>query len=109
MRTPTRPLSVQVKKYIDEHISESLTREELGKAFYLNPDYLARIFKNEEGVSLTAYIRNRRIKIAQRLLKETNRTIDDISQAVGYSYNTYFFNIFKDVTGISPLQYRKSK
>lgn len=103
------PLSVQVKKYIDEHISESLTREELGKAFYLNPDYLARIFKNEEGVSLTAYIRNRRIKIAQRLLKETNRTIDDISQAVGYSYNTYFFNIFKEVTGISPLQYRKSK
>ena len=60
-------------------------------------------------VSVTSYIRNRRIKIAQRLLKETNRSIDEISQAVGYSYNTYFFNIFKEVTGVSPYQYRKSK
>lgn len=103
------PISVQVKKYIDEHISENLTREDLGKSFYLNPDYLARIFKNEEGVSLTAYIRNRRIRIAQRLLRETDLGIDEISQAVGYSYNTYFFNIFKEVTGVSPSQYRKSK
>ena len=103
------PVSVQVKKYIEEHIAENLTREELGKVFFLNPDYLARIFKNEEGVSLTSYIRNRRIKIAQRLLKETNRSIDEISQAVGYSYNTSFFNIFREVTGVSPYQYRKSK
>lgn len=107
--TSDAPLVVQIKTYIDDHISEELTRKEIGAAFYLSPDYVARIFKNEEGVSLTTYIRNRRIRIAQRLLTETNRTIEDISQSVGYSYNTYFFNTFKTITGVSPYQCRKNK
>lgn len=102
------PLVMQIKEYIDEHISEELTRVEIGKAFYRNPDYIARIFKNEEGVSLTNYVRVRRIRIAQNLLAETDRSIERICQDVGYSYNTYFFNTFKAVTGISPSKYRKN-
>ena len=100
-------LAQRIKQYIDEHIAEELTREELGRAFYLNPDYVARIFKQEENESLTNYIRIRRVRIAQKMLAETNRPLEDICQAVGFTYNTYFFQTFKSVTGVSPTQYRK--
>ena len=101
-------LAQRIKTYIDDHIAEELTREELGRAFFLNPDYVARIFKQEENESLTNYIRVRRIRIAQKMLLETDRPIEDICQAVGFSYNTYFFHTLKSITGVSPSQYRKS-
>lgn len=104
---PDKSIIQQIKQYIDDHISEEITREQIGRAFYLSSDYVARIFKNEEGASLTNYIRSRRIEIAKKLLMDTNRSIADISQSVGYSYNTYFFNTFKSIVGVSPHQYRK--
>ena len=105
------PLSLaqRIKQYIDEHIAEELTREELGRVFFLNPDYVARIFKQEENESLANYIRARRVRVAQQMLSETDRPLEDICQAVGFSYNTHFFHTFKTVTGVSPFQYRKTK
>ncbi len=97
----------RIKEYIDDHIAEELTREELGRAFFLNPDYVARVFKQEEKESLNNYIRVRRIRIAQKMLSETDLPIEEICQAVCFSYNTYFFHTFKSVTGVSPSQYRK--
>ncbi len=102
-------LAQRIKQYIDDHIAEELTREELGRAFYLNPDYVARIFKQEENESLANYIRLRRVRVAQKMLSETDRSLEDICQAVGFSYNTYFFHTFKSLTGVSPSQYRKTK
>ncbi len=100
-------LAQRIKQYIDAHIAEELTREELGRAFFLNPDYVARIFKQEEKESLTNYIRSRRVRIAQKMLAETDRPLEEICQAVGFSYNTYFFHTFKSITSVSPSQYRK--
>ena len=105
------PLSLaqRIKQYIDDHIAEELTREELGRVFFLNPDYVARIFKQEENESLANYIRARRVRVAQQMLSETDRPLEDICQAVGFSYNPHFFHTFKTVTGVSPFQYRKTK
>ena len=96
----------QIRQYVEENIHTELTREQLGREFFMNPDYIARLFRKQADQSLNDYIRNRRIERAKKLLKETKLPISIICGKVGYSYNTYFFHTFKQVTGMSPMEYR---
>ena len=96
----------RIRAYIEANIQTELTREQLGRALYMNPDYVARVFRQKQGQSLNDYIRNRRIARAKQLLRETELPLSDICAQIGYSYNTYFFNTFKKVTGESPSDYR---
>lgn len=96
----------RIRDYIEANIETELTREQLGKALFMNPDYVARIFREKQGQSLNDYIRNRRIARAKKLLRETDMPLSDICARIGYSYNTYFFNTFKKATGVSPNDYR---
>lgn len=92
--------------YIETHIESELTRAQLGKALFMNQDYVARVFREEKGQSLNDYIRDRRIAHAKQLLRETDLPLTEICVQVGYAYNTYFFNTFKKNTGLSPNEYR---
>ena len=100
-------------KYI--HIIESYVTNceinvnlcELAKELYLSPKQVSRIIKKEFGCSLTELMNRRRLTVACSLLKHTNLTVRQISEAVGYEYENYFFSVFKKAYGITPLQYRK--
>ena len=81
------------------------TRQEMA-ALFMNPDYIARVFREQQGISLNDYIRTRRISRAKRLLRETNLPLSEICAMVGHTYNSYFFNNFKKATGLSPMEYR---
>ena len=87
-------------------IFTELTREQLGRMLFMNPDYIARLFREKQGISLNDYIRNRRISYAKTLLRETSLPLTEVCTRVGYAYNTYFFNVFKKATGLSPSEYR---
>ena len=96
----------RIIKYIESHIHTDLTREQLGRALFMNSDYIARVFRDKYGQSLNEYIRFRRISHAKKLLRETDLPLAEICAQVGYTYNTYFFNLFKKITGLSPNEYR---
>ena len=96
----------RVREFIESNIHTELTREQLGHALFMNPDYIARVFREQQGISLTDYIRTRRISRAKRLLRETNLPLSEICAMVGHTYNSYFFNNFKKLTGMSPIEYR---
>ncbi len=100
-------LIAEIKAYIDRNIHSELTREQLGKEFFMNPDYLARLFRTKTGVRLNTYIRNQRMNRAKKLLMETDLPINIICTQVGYGYNNYFFHTFKEVTGCTPNEFRK--
>ncbi len=97
---------MRIRQYIENNIQTELTREQFGRVFSMNPDYLARVFREKQGVSLNDYIRNRRISHAKTLLRETDLPLTEICMRIGYAYNTYFFNVFKKATGLSPNEYR---
>ena len=97
---------MRIREYIEDHIATELTREQLGHVLFMNPDYIARLFREKQGISLNDYIRNRRISHAKRLLRETDLPLTEVCERVGYAYNTYFFNVFKKATGLSPNEYR---
>ena len=99
----------RVKEYIDTHFNEDITRSDMAQIVFLNPDYLARIFKAETGQSLGAYVKERRIFEAKRLLAETNIQVKEIALRVGYDNSSYFSHVFHQYTGVTPYAYRRQK
>ena len=75
------------------------------KSGYSRSQYL-RKFKKETGVTLTKYLMNLRINYAKSLLQTTSKSILEISIEVGYDSVNYFIRIFRENTGVTPLQFR---
>lgn len=99
----------RVKYYIDENLDQELFRESLAELVYLNPDYLARLFKKETRESLCNYIANRRIEKAKEYLEKTSDPVNTVAARVGYDNFSYFSKVFKDSVGVTPKDYRKIK
>ena len=98
-----------IKQYINQHYNEDITRNGLAETVYLNSDYMARLFKKEEGCSITDYVINVRIKKASELLIQSNLSINEIALDCGYDNFAYFSRLFKKITGYAPKEYRKIK
>ena len=88
----------QVKAYVDEHYREKLTLESVAERFFINKYYLARLFKDQYGVTLNAYV--------QRVRRFTDEKIENIGIKCGVGELSYFSRIFKKVEGVSPREYR---
>ncbi|OCT16719.1 hypothetical protein A8709_08630 [Paenibacillus pectinilyticus] len=97
-----------VKKFIAAHLDQSdLSREEIAKHAFLNPDYLARLFKKEIGFSIMEYLLQERIEMAKKLLLKSDLSVADIANSVGYSHFSHFARMFKKLTGLNPNEFRQ--
>ena len=95
-----------VKEYIENHLQENIAINDIAKLIYVNPQYLMRIFKKETGQSITEYITKQRVLLASRMLRETDYTVNFISDCVGFESCSYFIRVFKKQAGCSPGEYR---
>lgn len=96
----------EIKHYMEENYSKSLSLEELATRFELNKYQLARLFKQVTGVSPLQYIISCRINTAKYLLCTSNSSISKIASKIGYKSDTQFQAAFKKVVGVTPRQYR---
>lgn len=94
-------------QFINEHYVEHITLETLSSQFYISPYYLSRLFKSETGFTFIEYLSLVRIKEAQRLLRETEWSVVTIAETVGYGNQAHFYKVFKQFSGLSPVQFRK--
>jgi len=94
--------------FINEHIYDNLEISDVADYFFLNPDYLARIFKEHVHISLGHYILLERITEAQKLLGK-GHTVTEVQELLSFSSYAHFFKTFKKITGISPSRYRSEK
>ena len=97
----------QICAYIDSHFREEIHRDELAELVYLNTDYMSRMFKKEKGVSISNYILQKRVDEAKKLLCGSSLPINTVSLHIGYSNFSYFTKMFKENTGLTPLEYRR--
>lgn len=97
----------EVKQYIDAHFTEKISLEYLTEAFYISKYHLIRIFKKKYHKTITEYIIYRRINYAKRLLRFTNKSIEEISELTGFCDQNYFNKQFKKIEGITGSSYRK--
>ena len=106
--TDRRSLIGQLKDYIAENLGGELSRDEIARVAYLNPEYLSRLFKKETGLSLKDYITKKRLAKAQELLLSTSLTVTAIAYQVGYTNMPYFSRLFRGEIGCTPQEYRGS-
>ncbi len=93
-------------EYIRTHYKEGITLEKTAEVMNITPEYLSMLFKREMGMNFSVFLKEFRISHAKRLLKGTDLKIYEVAQECGYSNSNYFTKVFKEITGISPAEYR---
>lgn len=93
--------------YIYEHIQNRITLEELAESVQISASYLSRQFKKEMGVSVSDYIRERKIERAKNLLRYSDFSYIDIAHYLAFSSQSHFIQIFEKYEGITPKKYRE--
>ncbi len=97
----------EIDVYIQQHYRENIGRNEIGAAFYLVPEYVAKLYKKKTGIALKDAINEYRLGQAKALLLSTDRKVSDIAADVGFDNFSYFSTLFKKNLGMTPNEYRK--
>ncbi|WP_167958148.1 response regulator transcription factor [Anaerosporobacter faecicola] len=98
----------KIMDYINDHIEEKLTLNEIASEFGITPNYLSLIFKKESNVGFSEYITSRKISKAKQMMVSGNYKIYEIADQLGFENAFYFSKVFKKVEGCSPRDYLSS-
>lgn len=102
-------LKRKVYLYIQKNISLPIHSEDIADALYMSRSHLSTIFKKTTHINLNDYIHMVKISEAKHLLLYSDKSILMISNYLGYSSQSYFCNIFKKYTGLTPKEYQLKK
>mgnify|MGYP002611967906 FL=1 len=97
---------VQCVDYIYSHIKERITVAMLAEYTGLSESYLSRVFKQNLGISISDYIREKKIEKATHLLRYSDKSIIDIANYLSFSSQSHFIQTFENFTGMTPKKYR---
>lgn len=101
------PLVTSAIEYISEHLTVRLTLREICDALYTSKSTLASRFRDEVGMSIGKYIDYRVMVSAECALADSERSILDISDSLGFCDQFYFSRRFKEKHGVSPREFKK--
>jgi AraC-like DNA-binding protein len=91
---------------INNQLANPPSVPELARLIHLEPSYFTRLFTRHFGMPPVRYILQQRIRQAQLFLRQTDRTIDDVGEALGFVDGFHLSKVFKKFTGLSPGKYR---
>lgn len=110
-RSSYRKQQVDIVKAVNEYIStqfmKRITIDSLSDQFDIPTSTLKRCFKGVYGTTIHHYLKECRINAAKHLLQESDQSILEIANAVGYENGSKFTSAFKEATGVTPSDYRK--
>lgn len=93
--------------YMNQHLEENLSLEEVSAHIGLSPTYFSRLFSNDMKMTYIEYLTKIRIEESKKYLVDTKESISDIAIRLGFSDQSYFSKVFKKVEGMTPGKYRK--
>lgn len=99
-------------KEVDNYIASNLCDKNLGlkiiaENLSLSSVYLGKLYRTEKGYSIAEFINKQRLEKAQTLLLETDLTINEITQKVGFPNTQYFYTLFRNTYHLTPSQWKK--
>ena len=103
--SPVYPAAV----YIDSHLGETISMNAMANLCHLSPSYFSRLFRREVGEGFTDYVGRRKVESAKRELRNTDKSVSQISHELGYLNTGHFINLFKRFEGVTPLSYRQNQ
>ena len=101
------PLVQACCDYIQKHTHEKIYLKDLAEVCHLSERYVSKKFQQEAGTSIVDYIHKSKIEEAKLLLQHSGYTINEISNYLGYSNQSYFSSKFKEFCKLSPYEFRK--
>ena len=98
-----------VQQYIDQNFKEQIKIDDLAKQFFISNCYLSHKFRELTGLSPKQYLMSVRLKNASVLLLNTDRSVSEISEAVGFSNHSNFIKSFKKIYRVLPKDFRQNQ
>ena len=104
-KNPEYLLYQQLEEYIQDHLQEHLSLDELAKKFFVSKYHIAHVFKDNIGLSVHQFITKKRLKLCQEAISG-NMSITEAYHKFGFGDYSSFYRAFKKEYGISPKDYR---
>lgn len=98
----------EIVNYVNDNYIGKITINELAFLFRTNRSTLCREFKKATGCTIIEYVNNKKISEAKARIENSNKTFTEISEELNFDSIHYFTRLFKQITGLSPKEYRKS-
>ncbi len=99
-------ITVRCIDFIYSHLQERITIEMLAEQTGTSPSHLSRLFKADTGVSVSDYIRKKKIEQAQNLLRYSDYSYVEIANYLAFSSQSHFIQVFEHFVGLTPKKYR---
>lgn len=99
------PIS-KVIEYLSLNFSQEISLSALADIVHFSDSHLSKSFKKETGITISQYIARLRCENAAQMLKDTELSVQEISNYVGYPDNNYFVKVFKKQYGVTPTAFR---
>lgn len=93
-------------EYIQNNFTKELCMAKVANYISLNYSYFSYLFKEQTGLSFVDYIKRLRIEKAKELLLKSDDKIYEVAEKVGYHNPKHFGRVFREVSGVSPAEYR---
>ncbi|WP_176012387.1 AraC family transcriptional regulator [Victivallis sp. Marseille-Q1083] len=104
---PRQPEAEEMKLYLDQRLSGSLSLQELARLIGRSQSQCRRIFSQAYGVSPYHYFLDRKLELAKLMIERDNKSLKEIAAELGFADPYYFSNLFKSRYHISPSSLRK--
>ena len=92
--------------WVAQHIHEPISLSDAAEAMGITTTHLSRIFKKETQQGFNAYVTQKKMEEAQRLLQNPQNKVYEVAEQLGYRDYAYFFQVFKKTFGYSPKDER---
>lgn len=99
---------VKIYKYIHDNINKKITLDSISKEMHLSKEYLARIFKEITGNTITNYITEQKMLLAKELISAHDMPLASVANNLGYENYHYFSRIFKKHFKVTPTVFKKT-
>ena len=101
--------ALKLKTYLDSNLGRLVSSKELSGTIFRSPDYCQKLFIREFNTTPYAYQLEQKMQTAKFLLADTQLSVGEIAEKLGYTDIHYFSNLFQKKCGVRPSVYRKSK
>lgn len=102
-----RNLISRTNEILHNHLYDNITITEICKQLSISKSYLSNLYNKKMGISIITHFNNIKIEEAKRLISENSYNFTEISDKLGFSSIHYFSRLFKNVTGMTPSEYRQ--
>jgi AraC-like DNA-binding protein len=99
----------QARRFIDQHLTEDISLTKVANAIGINPTHLSEKFKQVTGIKFVDYVARNRFENARKLLDDFDLRVSEAAFAVGFQSLSQFNRVFKELSGKSPTDYRRSE